>query len=103
MPLIKILSRAPLSQLNMPLLHRRVMEIFGTPAPAVQIVQVAPVQLFPDGVFVEMRAKGKPERDAAWMGRALADLTESFKEAGVDEDVRIRCETFDETKLFKNF
>eukprot|EP01061_Rhynchopus_euleeides_P047788 TRINITY_DN9824_c0_g1_i1.p2 TRINITY_DN9824_c0_g1~~TRINITY_DN9824_c0_g1_i1.p2 ORF type:complete len:104 (+),score=34.35 TRINITY_DN9824_c0_g1_i1:46-357(+) len=103
MPLIKILSTAPLRALDMPLLHKRVMEIFKTPAAGVQIIQDPTVQLYPDGVFVEMRAKSKPERDAVWMKAALTDLTQAMKEAGVPDSVRIRCETFDDTKLFKNF
>ena len=103
MPLLKIMSKAPLTRLNMPFLHSRVMEIFKTPAAGVQIIQEPNVTLFPPGVFIEMRAKGKPERTDAWMKSALTELTAAVQEAGVDENVRIRCEAFDETKLHKNF
>ncbi|KAJ9472408.1 hypothetical protein DIPPA_34942 [Diplonema papillatum] len=101
MPLLKIVSTAPL-RLDLKRLHSSVMGIFNTPSTGVQITSSEVSDMYPAGIFVEMRAKAKPERDAAWMKQALGDLTLAFKDAGAPEDVRIRCEMFDEQLLYKN-
>eukprot|EP01063_Lacrimia_lanifica_P013591 TRINITY_DN20232_c0_g1_i1.p3 TRINITY_DN20232_c0_g1~~TRINITY_DN20232_c0_g1_i1.p3 ORF type:complete len:103 (+),score=30.71 TRINITY_DN20232_c0_g1_i1:42-350(+) len=101
MPLLKIVSSRAL-RVDTQRLHSRVMDIFKAPHGAVQIVVHADTPMYPEGTFVDMRGRAKPDRDAAWMKSALAELTEAVKDAGAGDDVRIRCELFDDTYLHKN-
>ena len=103
MPLIKI-ATSTAARLNMSAIHSRAMTIFKAPKDAVQLVHRRDIDIYPSGIFVEMRAKDKSDRGSEWMSGALKELASSIEaNCSEKEPVRIRCEMFDQTKLYKNY
>ena len=101
MPLVNIKTSDKM-ELDLEKIYSSVMKIFGTPPTGVQIFHENGIAMYPRGIFVDMRIKSKVERDGQWMDAAMAEVALAVGGDKAD-DVRVRCEMFEDPKLFKNF
>ena len=99
MPVIKFLSTLPATLPQLSSLAPRLCEIWRVPSDALRLLNVKAFDVHTSAaeqgatVYVEVRAKAKPERTDRAVEAAMAEMSELLAEHGHQADVRV--ELFD--------
>ena len=89
MPLLKIFSRQAL-RVSADVLHPPLQRIWNVPADVLKVL-VCPVHDMSgaEDVYIDVRAKAKPERTQEVVDQAMADMNKLFSEHGYSANIRV--------------
>lgn len=89
MPLLKIFSRQAL-RVSADVLHPSLQTIWNVPADVLKVL-VCPVHDMSgaEDIYVDVRAKAKPERTQDVVDQAMADMKKLFSDHGYSANIRV--------------